>query len=82
MTFDPVNGTIVNVTLQAIEQELFEADWAEAKERLGRDPLVTELGRTPAQRRADAMVEMAIRARTAPAGRPPARTPVHHGRAA
>ena len=68
MTFDAVNGTIVNVTLEAIEQELFEADWAEAKERLGREPLVTELGRTPAQRRADAMVEMAIRARTAPAG--------------
>ena len=73
MTFDAVNGTIVNVTLEAIEQELFEADWAEAKERLGREPLVTELGRTPAQRRADAMVEMAIRARTAPAdGRRPA----------
>ena len=73
MTFDAVNGTIVKVTLEAIEQELFEADWAEATERLGREPLVTELGRTPAQRRADALVEMAIRARTAPAdGRRPA----------
>lgn len=72
-TFDPVSGTIVGETLRMIEQELFEADWAAAKERLGRDPLVTELGRTPAQRRADAQVEMAIRARTAPKdGRRPA----------
>src|SRR5690606_16161676 len=56
-----------------IERELFEADWAAAKERLGRTPLVAELGRTSEQRRADAMTEMAIRARTAPAdGRRPA----------
>jgi hypothetical protein len=72
-TFDPVSGAIVAETLRMIEQELFEADWKAAKERLGRDPLVTELGRTPAQRRADAEVEMAIRARTAPKdGRRPA----------
>lgn len=44
-----------------------------AKERLGREPMVMELDRTPAQRRADALVEMAIRARSAPAdGRRPA----------
>ncbi len=73
MTFDPVSGTIVHETLAAIERELFEADWAEATERLGREPLVRELGRTPAQRRADATVEMATRARTAPKdGRRPA----------
>ena len=45
--------------------ELFEADWAAAKERLGRQPTILDLDRTPAQRRADALVEMAIRARTA-----------------
>ncbi len=67
-TLDPVSGTIVHDTLAAIEQDMFKADWAEAKERLGRDPLVLELRRTPAQRRADALVEMAIRARTVPAG--------------
>lgn len=73
VTLDPVNGTIVAETLRMIEQELFEADWKQAKERLGRDPLVMELGRTPAQRRADALTEMAIRARTAPTdGRRPA----------
>ena len=72
-TFDPVSGAIVAETLRLIEQELFEADWKAAKERLGREPLAMELGRTPAQRRADAEVEMAIRARTAPTdGRRPA----------
>ena len=68
MVFDPISGEIVHQTLSIIERELFDADWAEAKARLGRDPMIFELARTPAQRRADAMVEMAIRARTAPAG--------------
>ena len=73
MTLDPISGEIVNTTLQLIERELFEADWAAAKERLGREPTILELERTPAQRRADALVEMATRARTAPAdGRRPA----------
>ena len=73
VTLDPISGEIVNATLQLIERELFEADWATAKERLGREPIILELERTPAQRRADALVEMATRARTAPAdGRRPA----------
>jgi hypothetical protein len=73
MTFDPINGQIVDHTLREIEAELFEAEWATAKAELGRDPKVHELARTPAQRRADALVEMATRARTAPAdGRRPA----------
>lgn len=67
-TFDPVSGEIVASTLRIIEQELFEADWAAAKERLGREPMAMELDRTPAQRRADALVEMATRARSAPDG--------------
>ncbi len=72
MTLDPVSGTIVAGELRRLEQEEFEADWAEAKERLGRDPMVSDLRRTSAQRRADALVEMAIRSRTAPAdGRRP-----------
>ena len=54
--------------LRLIERELFDADWAEAKARLDRDPTVLDLARTPAQRRADALVEMATRARTAPTG--------------
>jgi hypothetical protein len=73
MTLDPISGEIVATTLRLIERELFEADWKAAKQRLGRDPLAVELDRTPAQRRADALVEMATRARTAPAdGRRPA----------
>jgi hypothetical protein len=65
-TCDPVSGEIIETTLREIEDELYRADRAAARERLGRDPLVFELGRTPEQRRHDAYVEMAIRARTAP----------------
>jgi hypothetical protein len=73
VTLDPVSGEIVDTTLRIIERELFDADWTEAKERLDRDPTLLDLARTPTQRRADALVEMATRARTAPAdGRRPA----------
>jgi hypothetical protein len=68
MRFDPIGGAIVSKELRRLEQELFEADWAEAKERLGRDPHVDDLARTPAQRRADAMIEMAVRSASTPAG--------------
>jgi hypothetical protein len=72
MTLDPISGAIVSHELERIEQELFELDWAKAKEELGREPTVAELGRTPAQRRADAFCDMAIRSATAPAdGRRP-----------
>jgi len=62
MTLDPISGTIVSTALTRIEAELFEADWAQAKERLGRDPIGSELRRTAPQRRADALVVMAERA--------------------
>jgi hypothetical protein len=67
MTFDAIGGTIFSEEHRRLETELFEADWAEAKERLGRDPRVDELARTSAQRRADAAVEMAIRSKSTPA---------------
>ena len=63
---DPVAGTIVATELRHREQELCEADWAEAKARLGREPHVHELARTPDQRRADALVEMAQRSASTP----------------
>jgi hypothetical protein len=63
---DPVRGSVVNNMLQAIEHELFLADWNDARQRLGRDPAVHELARTSTQRRADALVEMAMRAGTNP----------------
>jgi hypothetical protein len=67
MTLDPVSGATVSAELRRIEDELFEADWAEATERLGRSPKLGELARTWAQRRADALVEMAKRSAATPA---------------
>ena len=67
MNLDPIGGAIVANELQRIEEEFFEADAAEAKERLGRDPHPDELRRTPAQRRADALIEMAVRSASTPA---------------
>jgi Domain of unknown function (DUF222) len=67
MTLDPINGAIVSGELNRLEHDLFEADCAQAKERLGRTARIDELTRTSGQRRADALVEMATRSRTAPA---------------
>jgi hypothetical protein len=67
MTLDPVSGTIVSNELNRLEHDLFEADCAEAKERLGRPARLDELARTSGQRRADALAEMATRSATAPA---------------
>ena len=66
MTFDPIGGSIYSGELSRLEVEMFDADWAEAKARLGRDPHLDELARTPAQRRADAAVEMAVRSQAMP----------------
>jgi hypothetical protein len=68
MTLDPLSGSVVATELDRLERQLFEADGAEATERLGREPTVADLARTPAQRRADALVEMATRSATAPSG--------------
>ena len=67
MTLDPISGSIVAGELNRLEHDLFEADCAEAKERFGRTAKIDELARTSGQRRADALVEMATRSRTAPA---------------
>ena len=73
ITLDPISGAIVGGELARLERHLFDADWADAKARLGTDPTLSDLARTPGQRRADALVEMATRSRTAPAaGRRPA----------
>ena len=73
MTLDPISGAIVAGELERLERALFESDWAEARTGLGREPTFAELPRTHAQRRADALVEMATRSRSAPAdGRRPA----------
>ncbi|MHB1486303.1 MAG: HNH endonuclease signature motif containing protein [Acidimicrobiales bacterium] len=73
ITLDPISGAIVAGELEHLEAEMFEADWAQARAGLGREPTSIELSRTPGQRRADALVEMATRSRSAPAdGRRPA----------
>lgn len=71
MTLDPISGEIVADELCRLEEEMFHADWAEARERLGREPFAHELRRTPAQRRADALVEMARRSARPKAGNAP-----------
>lgn len=63
---DPASNSEVRETLRRIETELFESDWQFAKTEFGADTTVDSLWRTPAQRRADALVEMARRAMTAP----------------
>jgi hypothetical protein len=65
---DPISGAIVEGALKKIEKDLFESDWAEAKGRVGDGVCGSDLGRTSAQRRADALVEMARRAMATPVG--------------
>jgi hypothetical protein len=67
MTLDPISGAIVAGELERLERRIFEDDWAEAKAHLGREPRLDELGRSAAQRRADALVEMATRSKSTPA---------------
>jgi hypothetical protein len=63
---DPIGGGIVRTVLGDIEQELFEADWADARTQHGKDACKNHLRRSARQRRADALVEMARRAAIAP----------------
>jgi hypothetical protein len=73
MTLDPISGTVVSTELERLERALFEADWAQARDELGREPTPADLRRTSGQRRADALVEMATRSQVAPSnGRRPA----------
>ena len=76
---DPISGAIVSDELGRIESELFEADWARAKAVHGAEVRGEHLARTSAQRRADALVEMARRSGVAPAdGKPPVPLFVFH----
>lgn len=59
-----IDGADGEVFFQAIakrENELFLADWAAAKDELGRTPTVSELSRTSAQRRLDALADLVRR---------------------
>jgi hypothetical protein len=74
ITLDPISGAIVADELNRIENEFFIADRARAKEEFGREPTAADLWRTPSQRRADALVEMAARSAVVKtdSARPPA----------
>ncbi|MCB1017500.1 MAG: DUF222 domain-containing protein [Acidimicrobiales bacterium] len=69
---DAIGGTEFLAELHRLEKEMFAADWAEARSRLGDRATAADLRRTAVQRRADAMVEMARRSATCDTpGRPP-----------
>ena len=68
LRLDPIAGAIVHSELEAIKEELFSADWNEARARLGRDPSLTDLRRDGPQRFADAFVVMAMRSASAEPG--------------
>jgi hypothetical protein len=63
----PLGRATVASALSRIEQELFDADWAAARAEHGDAATACHVARTPAQRRHDALVEMARRAVTASA---------------
>lgn len=65
---DPVGGEIFVSEIERIEQELFENDWAEIRSRYGDEANPSHLSRSHSQRRVDALVEMARRSRSTPAG--------------
>ncbi len=67
LKLDPVSGEILHNALVQIERELFDADWAEAKARVGDGVAEKDLARTRSQRMADALVELAIRGMSVPA---------------
>ena len=64
---EPVGRAAFTEALRRIEKELFDADWQLAKNDHGDAVTLAHLWRTPAQRRADALVEMAKRSVSAPA---------------
>ena len=64
---EPVSGSVWFNELDRLEKIEFEADWREARERLGDAATSGDLRRTPAQRRHDAQVEMARRSAAMPA---------------
>ena len=69
---DAIGGTEFLAELRRLEKHLFDADWADARERFGDDAKVSDLARTAEQRRADTFVEMARRSATCDSpGQPP-----------
>lgn len=59
--FEPFGHEIFSNALSRIQQELWKADWAEARAQYGEATTSAHMARTDAQRRYDALVEMAKR---------------------
>jgi hypothetical protein len=65
---DAIEGTEFLTALRRIDRELFVKEWATVVEEHGDHAAEAHLKKTPAQRRADALVEVARRAMAAPQG--------------
>jgi hypothetical protein len=61
-TLTPVARVALNSALRDIEGDLWNTDWAEVKEQYGPEATPAHITRTAAQRRHDALVELAHRA--------------------
>lgn len=66
----PVGAATFVEELERLERDLFEADWKAAKAIHGEATSIADLSRSSAQRRADALVEMAARSAALGAGHP------------
>jgi hypothetical protein len=66
-SFGAMQGAVMGEVLDRYERAELLADWADARERLGPDALAGDLARTPAQRRADALYAIFLRAASTPA---------------
>ena len=67
---DSVAGQGFIAAIEARAQQLFDADWADAKDRLDGEPSVSQLDRSDAQRRADALVGLVLAGGNRKAGPP------------
>jgi hypothetical protein len=67
-SMDPIGGGIFLNELERLERMELESDWADARARLGDRATAGDLRRTPAQRRHDALVDMAKRSAAMPPG--------------
>lgn len=66
-SFGAMQGAVIGEVLDRYERAELLADWAEARQRVGAGALVGDLARTPAQRRADAIHAIFVRAASTPA---------------
>jgi len=66
-SFGTLQGAVMSEVLDRYERAELLADWAEARRRVGAGALVGDLPRTPAQRRADALFAIFVRAASTPA---------------